>query len=89
MLATTPTYSRTYQVTWEKLPADFVLPDDPVDNINQPALAAALTEKFRNEAQLIEPCGNARLHLHIMRVNGFDEGGLAANFVLTSVMFGQ
>jgi hypothetical protein len=31
-------------VTWEKLPDDFVLPDDPVDNIHQPHLAAALTE---------------------------------------------
>ena len=35
-----------YKITWEKLPADFVLPDDPVDNINQPALAAALTESL-------------------------------------------
>jgi Uma2 family endonuclease len=32
------------QVTWEKLPDDYVLPDEPVDNINQPLLAAALTE---------------------------------------------
>lgn len=32
------------QVVWEKLPDDFRLPDDPVDNVNQPALAAALTE---------------------------------------------
>jgi Uma2 family endonuclease len=31
-------------VTWEKIPDDYILPDDPVDNINQPALAAALTE---------------------------------------------
>lgn len=37
MLATSPTYT----ITWEKLPDDFLLPDDPVDNINQPALAAA------------------------------------------------
>ncbi|NCJ05392.1 Uma2 family endonuclease [Synechococcales cyanobacterium C] len=33
-------------VTWEKLPDDFVLPDDPVDNILQPTLAAALTESL-------------------------------------------
>jgi Putative restriction endonuclease len=33
-------------ITWEKLPDDFILPDDPVDNINQPALAAALTESL-------------------------------------------
>lgn len=35
---------KEYTVAWEKLPADFVLPDDPVENINQPLLAAALTE---------------------------------------------
>ncbi|QDZ41045.1 Uma2 family endonuclease [Euhalothece natronophila Z-M001] len=34
------------QVKWEKLPADYILPDDPVDNIAQPALAAALTESL-------------------------------------------
>jgi Uma2 family endonuclease len=33
-------------ITWEKLPDDFVLDDEPVDNINQPALAAALTESL-------------------------------------------
>jgi Uma2 family endonuclease len=35
-----------FQVTWEKLPDDFLLEDDPVDNINQPSLAAALTESL-------------------------------------------
>ncbi|WP_416670394.1 Uma2 family endonuclease [Egbenema bharatensis] len=35
-----------WEVKWEKLPDDFVLDDDPVDNINQPALAAALTESL-------------------------------------------
>lgn len=54
MLAATPTYSRPYQVTWEKLPDDFVLPDDPVDNINQPALAAALTESLQLAGKLPE-----------------------------------
>jgi Uma2 family endonuclease len=38
--------STIYQVKWEKLPDDFVLDDEPVDNINQPALAAALTESL-------------------------------------------
>ncbi len=33
-------------ITWEKLPFDFALPDDPVDNLNQPLLAAALTESL-------------------------------------------
>ncbi len=32
------------KITWEKLPDDFVLPDDPVENIEQPPLAAALTD---------------------------------------------
>jgi Uma2 family endonuclease len=31
-------------VTWEPLPDSFVLPDDPVENIQQPALAGALTD---------------------------------------------
>ncbi|MBE9017333.1 hypothetical protein C7Y66_26865 [Chroococcidiopsis sp. CCALA 051] len=35
-----------YEITWEKLPDDFVLDDEPVDNINQPSLAAALTESL-------------------------------------------
>jgi Uma2 family endonuclease len=33
-----------YQITWQKLPEDFILPDDPVDNINQPLLAVALSD---------------------------------------------
>jgi hypothetical protein len=47
MLSTTTARTPAYEVVWEKLPDDFVLPDDPVDNINQPALAAALTESLR------------------------------------------
>lgn len=31
-------------ITWEALPPDFFLPDDPVENIQQPPLAAALTD---------------------------------------------
>lgn len=31
-------------VTWNPLPADFTLPDDPVENIQQPILAAALSD---------------------------------------------
>ncbi|NET05056.1 MAG: Uma2 family endonuclease [Symploca sp. SIO2B6] len=42
MLATTA----KYEITWEKLPDDYVLDDEPVDNINQPSLAAALTESL-------------------------------------------
>ncbi len=34
------------EVRWELLPDDYVLDDEPVDNINQPLLAAALTESL-------------------------------------------
>ena len=33
-------------ITWDNLPENFPLPDEPVDNINQPSLAAALTESL-------------------------------------------
>lgn len=41
-------------ITWETLPADFVLPDDPVENIQQPPLAAALTDAL-GAANRIQP----------------------------------
>ncbi|WP_159789237.1 Uma2 family endonuclease [Sodalinema gerasimenkoae] len=50
MLAT----SRSYNVTWDLLPDDAVLPDEPVDKINQPALAAALTESLQLAGRLPE-----------------------------------
>jgi Uma2 family endonuclease len=42
----------SHQITWEKLPDDFILPDDPVDNINQPTLAAALTDSLEIAGKL-------------------------------------
>ncbi|MEM6839829.1 MAG: Uma2 family endonuclease [Cyanobacteria bacterium P01_C01_bin.120] len=39
-------------IRWEKLPDDFILPDDPVDNIAQPALAAALTDALTTAGYL-------------------------------------
>ncbi|MGB0563785.1 MAG: Uma2 family endonuclease [Spirulinaceae cyanobacterium] len=42
------------KVTWEALPDDYVLPDDPVENIQQPWLAAALTEAL-DAANRLEP----------------------------------
>ncbi|MGB3637032.1 MAG: Uma2 family endonuclease [Rivularia sp. (in: cyanobacteria)] len=48
-MLTTPT---THKITWEKLPDDFVLDDEPVDNINQPLLAAALTESLEIAGKL-------------------------------------
>ncbi|MBD2180993.1 Uma2 family endonuclease [Planktothrix sp. FACHB-1355] len=46
------TRTAPYQITWEKLPDDFVLDDEPVDNINQPPLAAALTESLQLAGRL-------------------------------------
>ncbi len=40
-------------VTWEALPADFVLPDDPVENIQQPSLAAALSEALAANRRIL------------------------------------
>jgi Uma2 family endonuclease len=45
---------RTLEITWEKLPDDYDLPDDPVENIQQPLLAAALTDAL-GAAGLIQP----------------------------------
>ncbi|NJM67068.1 MAG: DUF874 family protein [Acaryochloris sp. RU_4_1] len=42
------------QITWEALPTNFVLPDDPVENIQQPPLAAALTDAL-GAAKFIQP----------------------------------
>ncbi|BAZ23744.1 hypothetical protein NIES4073_46330 [Kalymmatonema gypsitolerans NIES-4073] len=41
-----------YEITWEKLPDDFVLDSEPVDNINQPSLAAASTESLQVAGKL-------------------------------------
>jgi Uma2 family endonuclease len=41
-------------IDWEALPANFVLPDDPVENIQQPILAAALTDAL-GTAGYIQP----------------------------------
>ena len=50
------TSSANYEITWEKLPDDVVLDDEPVDNINQPSLAAALTESLEIAGQLPANC---------------------------------
>ncbi|MCF4968356.1 Uma2 family endonuclease [Nostoc sp. CMAA1605] len=43
VLQISPT-QKEVDITWEALPGDFILPDDPVENIQQPPLAAALTD---------------------------------------------
>jgi Uma2 family endonuclease len=49
-----PIATASYKITWEKLPDDFLLPDDPVDNIDQPALAAALNDSLEQAGRLQE-----------------------------------
>ncbi|CCI05408.1 Uma2 family endonuclease [Microcystis aeruginosa] len=41
-------------ITWEKLPADFVLPDEPVESTLQPLLAAALRESLELAGLIVE-----------------------------------
>lgn len=43
---------RPYNITWELLPEDFILDDEPVDNVNQPPIAAALTESLELAGRL-------------------------------------
>jgi len=54
MVLQTPPKQQAPLVTWEKLPDNFILPDDPVENIQQPILAAALTEAL-GAASRIQP----------------------------------
>ncbi len=49
-----PIATVSYTITWEKLPDDFPLPDEPVDDIDQPLLAAALSEILEQTGQLRE-----------------------------------
>ena len=56
MVVASPRTSHNHPLTisWEKLPDDFPLPDDPVDNVNQPALAAALTDSLHQAERMAE-----------------------------------
>lgn len=49
-----PIATANYKITWEKLPDDFRLPNAPGDDINQPTLAAALTESLEQSGCLRE-----------------------------------
>ena len=53
MILQIPSTKNEPTITWESLPTDFVLPDDPVENIQQPNLAAALTDAL-GAASLIQ-----------------------------------
>ncbi|MEO0455832.1 MAG: Uma2 family endonuclease [Cyanobacteria bacterium P01_A01_bin.114] len=54
MVLQTTTNRHQLEITWDPLPEDFVLPDDPVENIQQPLLAAALNDAL-DGANLIQP----------------------------------
>ncbi len=41
-----------YNITWELLPEDFILDDELVDNLNQPPIAAVLTESLELAGRL-------------------------------------
>ena len=41
------------EIIWEKLPANFILPDDPVESIAQPLLAAALNDSLELAQHLL------------------------------------
>ena len=57
-------------ISWDSLPDDFILPDEPVENIYQPLLAAALTEAL-DLAGFISPSSLTASNLGICaRVNG-------------------
>ena len=42
------------KITWEKLPDDFILDEEPVENIDQPLLAAALREILEIAGLIVE-----------------------------------
>jgi Uma2 family endonuclease len=52
MVAQLPATRSRLDITWDPLPADFVLPDDPVENIQQSFLAAALTDALEASDRL-------------------------------------
>lgn len=61
-ISNTPSSQATPRITWEALPADYKLPDDPVENLQQPLLAAALTDALS---------ANHRIRLEMLIVSNF------------------
>ncbi|MDX2256925.1 MAG: Uma2 family endonuclease [Pseudanabaenaceae cyanobacterium bins.39] len=43
-----------HRITWQKLPSDFILPDEPVESTLQPLLAAALRESLELAGLILE-----------------------------------
>jgi Uma2 family endonuclease len=44
--------SPALDITWDRLPPDYVLPDDPVENLQQPILAAALSDALGENGRI-------------------------------------
>ena len=57
-------------ITWEKLPDDFILPDDPVDNIHQNPIANALSETLSLAGLVSETAFTCTDYGLIANVNG-------------------
>ncbi len=57
-------------ITWEKLPDDFILPDDPVDNLHQNPIANALSETLSLAGLLSETAFTCTDYGLIATVNG-------------------
>ena len=74
MVLQTPSSRTDPTITWEPLPTDFILPDDPVENIHQPPLAAALTDALG---------ANQRIQPHLLIGSNF---GLVATINKTTVV---
>lgn len=57
LVDTSPPISQTsqheFKITWPLLPDDFILPDDPVENCDQPLLAAALRQSITSVPDLL------------------------------------
>ncbi|NEO84592.1 MAG: Uma2 family endonuclease [Spirulina sp. SIO3F2] len=66
MLAT----PRPLIITWDKLPDDYLLPDDPVDNRTQPALAEALSNALRSNQYTSDRSLTATNYAICATVNG-------------------
>ncbi|MBU6229184.1 MAG: Uma2 family endonuclease [Cyanobacteria bacterium REEB459] len=52
MVLSSPPSTSSLQVTWQALPDEFLLPDDPVENLQQPALAAALSDALNQAGRV-------------------------------------
>jgi len=62
MVLQLPPKQQAQSITWEPLPDNFVLPDDPVENIQQPFLASGLTDALGD---------NYRLHPQMLVASNF------------------